>query len=142
MIGGQSLTLVQDDRRSQMPVKGHERRKKWFEEHPEQVREYRRRSWEKHHSREWERQLKKRYGIDAATYEKMFNEQQGLCGLCHQPGLLRPDGRVERLCVDHSHVTGQVRRLLCRACNFLVGRVEAQPDLHQRAFDYLRQFGA
>jgi hypothetical protein len=113
----------------------------WAAKNPEKVREYRRKSWEKAHSKEWERQLRKRYGVDAATYERMFVEQKGLCGLCDQPGLLKADGRVERLCVDHSHVTGRVRRLLCRACNFLVGRVEAQPSLHEKAFAYIRQYG-
>jgi hypothetical protein len=124
-----------------MPAKGHEYRKQWRELNPEKVQEYRRRTWAKHHSKDWERQLRKRYGIDADTYERMFTEQNGLCALCGRPGSLRSDGRVERLCVDHSHATGQVRRLLCRACNFLVGRVETQPELHAKAVEYLRRYG-
>ena len=102
-----------------VPTKGYEYRKRWYVKNPEKVREYRQRTWAKHRSKEWERQLRKRYGIDATTYETMFIEQKGLCALCEQPGLLKANGRVERLCVDHSHTTGQVRRLLCRACNFL-----------------------
>jgi hypothetical protein len=124
-----------------MAAKGHEYRKNWRKANPEKVREYRRRTWAKHHSKEWARQLRKRYGITAELYAKMFMEQKGLCGLCGRPGLLKANGSVERLCVDHSHMTGRVRRLLCRACNFLVGRVEAQPALHERAFAYIRQFG-
>jgi hypothetical protein len=112
----------------------------WRKKNPEKVREHRRKYWAKAHSKEWGRQLRKRYGISTERYEEMFIEQKGLCGLCDQPGLLKDNGTVERLCVDHSHKTGQVRRLLCRACNFLVGRMETQPELHVKALEYIHRF--
>ena len=91
---------------------------------------------------EWDRTLRKQYGINGATYDRMMQEQDGKCYLCGQPETMTQNGRVVQLCVDHNHKTGQVRRLLCHACNFLVGRVETSPALHEKAMAYIRQFEA
>jgi len=57
----------------------------------------------------------KRRGIDCDNelYNYLFNEQQGCCAICgkHQSELKKALG------VDHNHITGQVRGLLCGICN-------------------------
>lgn len=57
--------------------------------------------------------LKRRYGIDEATYSSMFAQQDGLCAICRKA----PDHKGGRLNVDHDHETSAVRGLLCRFCN-------------------------
>lgn len=52
---------------------------------------------------------KARYGIDREEFERMARAQAGLCALC--------DDGEKRLVVDHDHVTGRVRELLCDSCN-------------------------
>lgn len=47
----------------------------------------------------------------------MFSEQRGLCAIC-EAGL---EFFTRRLHVDHDHVTGKVRGLLCRSCNLAIG---------------------
>lgn len=61
--------------------------------------------------------LKKKYGISKVEFNEIFEAQGGLCGICfrHQSALTRT------LSVDHNHKTGQVRGLLCDACNVAVG---------------------
>jgi hypothetical protein len=57
--------------------------------------------------------LKYRYDITLSDYNKMFEEQEGKCWICstHISELKYP------LQVDHSHITGAVRGLLCNRCN-------------------------
>lgn len=51
--------------------------------------------------------------------QKLSDRQEGCCAICKKP----ETHFKKRLAVDHSHVTGKVRGLLCYPCNkFLVGR--------------------
>ena len=58
--------------------------------------------------------LKRRYGISRAEYDALLERQGGVCAICRKPS-------KETLCVDHCHVTGRIRGLLCRKCNFGLG---------------------
>jgi Recombination endonuclease VII len=79
------------------------------------------------------------YGIDAEIYERMREASNGRCWICGgQP-------RTQQLAVDHNHITGQVRGLLCgggpgskRGCNHvLLPAAGHSPYLLRRAADYL-----
>lgn len=63
-------------------------------------------------------QLKCTYGITLEDYDKLFEQQRGVCMICSQPQLNR------RLCVDHCHTTGKIRGLLCGSCNLTLGILE------------------
>ena len=65
----------------------------------------------------WLRGLKSRFGINEADYMLMYTEQRGRCAIC---------GKTEkkRLAVDHDHVTGEIRGLLCGSCNTKLGFYE------------------
>lgn len=56
--------------------------------------------------------LKFQYNFTLEEYDKLIEEQNGLCGIC---GGINSNGR--RLYVDHDHKTGKVRGLLCNTCN-------------------------
>ena len=66
-------------------------------------------------------QLKCRYGIDLKQYEKLLQEQGGLCAICGSPP---PNSYKKRLSVDHDHKTGEIRGLLCTKCNVTLGWLE------------------
>ena len=77
-----------------------------------------------------ERLLKQVYGITIKRYQEMFEAQNGACAMCKR--------RSDRsLCVDHNHVTKQVRSLLCNACNAMLGFAQEDISLLQCAIDYL-----
>lgn len=69
----------------------------------------------------------------AVSYSELFNESNGVCGICHKPC---SDGK--RLAVDHCHKTGKVRGLLCRVCNVQLGVYERR---HKEFSDYLKKAG-
>lgn len=74
-------------------------------------------------------QRKCRYGLTHEDYLKMLTEQNSSCAIC---------GRADRkLVVDHDHVTGKVRALLCEKCNFAIGNLGDSAKLATAAAEYL-----
>lgn len=69
---------------------------------PKQVKDFGKRRWH----------LASVYGLSTEGYDKMFEEQGGICAICSLPPT-----EDKRLAVDHSHSTGKVRGLLCSSCN-------------------------
>jgi hypothetical protein len=72
--------------------------------------------------------LKALYGISLRSYEDMLRRQDGVCAICARP----PRGK-RPLDVDHDHVNGRVRGLLCGNCNRAIGLLEENPELFDRA---------
>jgi hypothetical protein len=67
--------------------------------------------------------LKRKYGITLEEYEERLTAQGGVCAICRRPP--RPDISLH---VDHNHVTGELRGLLCFSCNITVGHVREDAD--------------
>ena len=80
--------------------------------------------------------LRKRYGITAADYDRMYAQQGGECLAC---GDAEADGygSGSRLHVDHCHETGTVRGLLCQRCNLLIGHADECVERLRSAVEYL-----
>lgn len=74
----------------------------------------------------------KRYGITPEKYEGLLVYQRHCCAIC----LSLAPGKWS-LHVDHYHATGEVRGLLCLACNTALGQFRDDPRLLRRAADYV-----
>lgn len=74
--------------------------------------------------------LVRRYGISAAQADAMFDAQGGLCAVCRE-------APAEH--VDHDHLTGRVRGLLCFNCNGGLGQFRDRVDILENAIRYLKQ---
>lgn len=72
-------------------------------------------------------------GLPFVSYETIAERHGEFCGICSAP----PKGR--RLHIDHSHKSGAVRGLLCGRCNMVLGRLEDDPALFDKAAAYLRR---
>lgn len=77
------------------------------------------------------------YGIDRETWETMAHNQGGLCYICREEGFTMKEGHEAKLMVDHCHVTGEVRGLLCHNCNRALGLLKDDPRLLRQALEYL-----
>ena len=100
--------------------------RRWAKENPERLRRTRRKYAEQNPEkiRRWSRKyyLRKRYGIDVETYERMLKYGNGGCWLC---GSKQPGQNKQYFHIDHDHTTGQVRGLLCIVCNSnIIGQME------------------
>lgn len=78
--------------------------------------------------------LRWKYGIGPVEYEAMLVAQNGVCAICKQP---EHRNGTKYLCVDHSHVTGNIRGLLCHLCNSGIGKLNDDPNLLRAAASYL-----
>lgn len=78
-----------------------------------------------------------RYGLTVDDYEDMLTAQEGKCAICGDTA--SGHEKHGRLCVDHDHVTGQVRGLLCHLCNAGIGFLGDDPENIDRAAQYLRE---
>lgn len=76
--------------------------------------------------------LKREYNITPCQVEEMFKSQNGQCCICYR------DLNNHRQAIDHSHVSGKVRGLLCNSCNTGLGKFNDDPIILERAAQYLR----
>jgi hypothetical protein len=65
------------------------------------------------YQRNWREQhpaydILRRYDITQKEYDSLLESQNGCCAICH---------REVTLTVDHDHITGKIRGLLCNRCN-------------------------
>lgn len=73
--------------------------------------------------------LKWVYGISANGFDVLKKKQKNRCAICG----VKPN----KLCIDHNHVTGKVRGLLCRDCNLILGHCDDSPIVLDSAKKYL-----
>ena len=87
--------------------------------------------------RAWFSAARRKYGVTEQQIRALWQKQGGACAICHRPF------RTTLPSIDHDHVTGFVRGLLCggsydaKTCNRLIG-FHSAPVL-RRAAEYLEQ---
>lgn len=90
--------------------------------------------------KERKRWLRVSYGMALEDFETLLVTQNFACGICTVPFDL--DVREFTPCVDHSHSSGQVRGLLCHACNLGIGHFKDDLERLHSAIKYLEMAGS
>lgn len=99
--------------------------------------------WRERNPGKWrEVDLRHKYKMSQADYDKMLASQNGVCAIC---GGINDNGRM--LAVDHNHdcCPGKrscgncVRQLLCGNCNNGLGRFKDNAALLKNAIEYLER---
>lgn len=123
--------------------------RKWEQDHPEHhkqtVRAYVKKRMANGHSAAQKRWRDKnpekvkghnlrRYGIGIDAYRLLLEKQGRGCKLC---GAKHAGGKA--LYVDHCHLTGRIRGLLCRKCNTGIGLLGDNAASLEKALNYLRE---
>lgn len=107
----------------------------WREQNREAVREKKREIYVAKKSayaiRGRENHLLRKFGITQQQYNAILNRQFGGCGICR----VKPSGR--HFAVDHDHVSGRVRGLLCDRCNRLIGLAKDNATVLSAAASYV-----
>lgn len=75
----------------------------------------------------------RRFGITHTEFEGLLRRQRGQCAICHTG---KP-GASGEWCIDHDHVTGQIRGLLCSRCNSGIGMLQDDPKIISAAAQYV-----
>lgn len=82
---------------------------------------------------DWESKLNSKYGVSRDTYSHLMNLQGGRCAICRNPP------KKARLSLDHNHLTGENRGLICSRCNDeLLGACYHKVEVLENALEYLR----
>ncbi len=77
-------------------------------------------------------QLKRKFGITLEQYNNMLEDQNHRCAVCKEIQTQK------MLAVDHCHITGRIRGLLCENCNRGIGLLKDSPSILQSAIFYLQ----
>jgi hypothetical protein len=119
------VARYQDKNRAEVRARSKRYAAKMMREKPEEFR-----------AKKLKHLLKREYGITVQEYENLVASQNGVCAVCRSP--VRGN-RWKRLHIDHDHLTGKVRGLLCNNCNFAIGQMADDPARLRAAADYLER---
>jgi hypothetical protein len=87
------------------------------------------------------RRLRRLYGITIEEYNQMLKEQNGVCAICSRAETSKhQNGKVKGLSVDHNHITGEIRQLLCSNCNLAIGLIGDNLSLAKKVINYLKKW--
>lgn len=70
----------------------------------------------------------RKLGLDRDVLREVLARRDSPCAIC---------GMSARLSVDHDHVTGRMRGLVCTNCNFVLGHAKDDPTILRAAALYL-----
>lgn len=79
--------------------------------------------------------LKKYFDMSIEEFELRIKKQKGVCAICQRTCKVK-----KRLGVDHCHISGQNRGLLCHHCNLGLGHFEDDVVLLEGAINYLKEY--
>lgn len=121
-----------------------ENSKEWVSRHRDWYRKYEKERYQPGELNAIKREFRLKYalverGITFEEYQTLVETQGGKCAICGRaPG--EANKREWRLSIDHDHKTGKVRGLLCAICNPMIGLASDDPEILQKAVDYLRKY--
>lgn len=91
--------------------------------------------WKMNNFTKYKNSVLKKFGITIDTYNKILISQENKCAICGKS----QDEFPRALSVDHNHVTGEVRGLLCVRCNTVLGNALDNIDILKNAIVYLQK---
>jgi Recombination endonuclease VII len=91
----------------------------------------------RHRERRLDIQRMINYRCTPEAYRAMLEAQGGKCAICREAPTARFKGRLKQLSVDHDHITGRIRALLCSGCNAGLGHFRNNPFFLIAAAQYL-----
>jgi hypothetical protein len=76
--------------------------------------------------------LLRKYGISLEEYYDIVNKYNNTCYICG-----RSPYNNRKLHLDHDHLTGKVRGVLCARCNWYLATIEKNPETLNKIKEYL-----
>lgn len=80
--------------------------------------------------------IKAKYGLSETEYITLLKSQDKRCAICKTPFDLNNPNQ-KRIHIDHCHITGKVRGVLCTSCNRGLGGFKDRVIFLRKAIDYL-----
>lgn len=89
--------------------------------------------------RRGESRIRRQYGLNSDDLDAALESVGFVCAICErEEPRKREGGSGVSLAIDHDHVTGKPGLLLCSNCNLGLGHFRDDPQLLEKAAEYLR----
>ena len=72
--------------------------------------------------------------LTVEEYMEKLNYQNGVCAICQS------NNNNRALSVDHNHITGENRGLLCVNCNVGIGFLKEDIEILRKSIDYFQHY--
>ena len=106
-------------------------KKEYYEKNKDKIAEVGKEYREKNKDKIKEYRILKTYNLTMEEYEEIYNRQNGCCPLCGK------ELNSVRVAIDHDHVTGKVRGIMCSVCNSQLGVYEKLNGVAKKIGAYL-----
>lgn len=116
------------------------KKKEYYDAHKEEISKQHKEYYSTHKAEFRKKRVTYLFGIDDTEYSNMVEKQNNLCAVCGNPETQTRNGVIKRLAIDHNHVTGKVRKLLCNNCNISIGYAKESPEILRKMIEYLEEF--
>jgi hypothetical protein len=110
--------------------KKRKRERRRYHQNVQQERERARLKYHRNVQHITNKKFQRLYGLTLTDVEVLSQKQNNACAICRRQS-------YSKLCVDHNHITGNVRGLLCRQCNFALGLLRDDIDIVKSLLNYL-----
>ncbi len=130
------LRALARKRAASHPEEGPKRAKKYYGANRSKILERSKRYTRANQSRRIDNARRRgllKFGLSAKNYDELLESQGRRCAICRDPAKKLP----MRLAVDHCHVTGMIRGLLCSRCNMGLGMFRDDQEIMTNAINYL-----
>ncbi|MCK9569494.1 endonuclease VII domain-containing protein [Candidatus Pacearchaeota archaeon] len=95
-------------------------------------------AWQDAHPQKRKANRIKKFGITLEEFNQIMQKQGSCCAIC---GYSDQSNKKFFPMVDHDHVSGKVRGLLCSNCNQAIGKFKDDITIIESAISYLRRNG-
>lgn len=110
---------------------------KWAKNNRSKINKRRRKYAKENPNYNRQNNLKRNYNISLTEYEQIEHQQNGVCAICNKRETYKNQYSLARLSVDHDHITGEIRGLLCKNCNLGLGYFKDNIASLSSAINYL-----
>lgn len=118
----------------------YEKNRSWQKRNPEKQKQYKRQTYLRHCERYTEEAILRQRKITKEEYLALIEKQDNKCAICflEESVIMRKDRSVSPLSIDHDHISGKLRGLLCARCNRGLGSFKESEERLINAINYLR----
>ena len=109
--------------------------KEWRQQNSDAVKQYRADNRQKHYRQE----IVRKYGVESFWFDEQLQRQSNACVCCKRQFEWIDKQTTPH--VDHCHLTGKVRAILCNRCNTVLGLCEDNKELFKNLTGYLECHG-
>jgi hypothetical protein len=107
---------MRDKRMSRCKACNAQRTRNWELANPQRSRERKRRDW-----------IKRTWNMTEQEYDSFRSQACEICGDIHD------------MVIDHDHLSGKIRGVLCKKCNNVLGMARDKPNILRAAASYLER---